>query len=285
MDNSDMLVRYNSVECWLEDMRGHHNGTLPTGEAFLPALVAFRDGNSDSTNQYGSSIGMVDGELRFARIPFVYTLEGRQPMESTNSVKDTVNEVVSDVNEKAPATIGDTFAEGQLWFAWVKTEEWLVRGMFLGFAICFPVAFLVLLIATGGNVLIAAYATVSIVGIVATVLGLCESVFKWDLGVAESIAAVIVVGFSVDYVCHLSHAYADSASPYRRERTADAARTMASTVAAGGMTTLGAGVCMFGCQMVFFSKMAILISLTISLSLGFSLGFFMALCSLVGPQG
>ena len=66
-----MLVRYNRVEFWLEDMQGHHNGTFLTGEAFLPALVVFCDGNSDSTNQYGSSIGMVDRELHFARIPFV----------------------------------------------------------------------------------------------------------------------------------------------------------------------------------------------------------------------
>ena len=109
--------------------------------------------------------------------------------------------------------------------------------------------------------------------------------FQWDLRVAKSIAAVIVVGFLVDYVCHLSHAYANSAFLYQRERTADAARTMAFTIVAGGMTTLSAGVCMFGCQMVFFSKMAILISLTISLSLVFMLGFFMALCSLAGPQG
>merc|ERR1712071_485236 len=79
--------------------------------------------------------------------------------------------------------------------------------------------------------------------------------------------------------------YAHSASPYRKERTAESARTMATTVAAGGMTTLGAGLCMFGCQMVFFTKMAVLISLTIVLSLGYSLGFFMALCALCGPEG
>ena len=42
---------------------------------------------------------------------------------------------------------------------------------------------------------------------------------------------------------------------------------------------------MFGCQMVFFYKMAVLISLTISLSLLFALGYFMALCAVAGPSG
>ena len=60
---------------------------------------------------------------------------------------------------------------------------------------------------------------------------------------------------------------------------------MGATIAAGGVTTLGAGLCMFGCQMVFFSKMAILISLTITVSIGNSLGFFMCHLALIGTQG
>ena len=133
--------------------------------------------------------------------------------------------------------------------------------------------------------MLAIFASVTIAAIVSTVLGICQGILGWHLGIAESISAVIVIGFSVDYVCHLSHPYADSASPFRKERVSEAARTMGATVAAGGVTTLGAGLCMFGCQMVFFSKMAILISLTITVSIGYSLGFFMCLLALIGPQG
>ena len=113
----------------------------------------------------------------------------------------------------------------------------------------------------------------------------CQEILGWHLGIAESVPQVIVIGFSVDYVCHLSHPYSHSASPFRKERVSEAARTMGVTVAAGGVTTLGAGLCMFGCQMVFFSKMAILISLTITVSIVYSLGFFMCLLALIGPQG
>lgn len=42
------------------------------------------------------------------------------------------------------------------------------------------------------------YAVVCIAGIVASVLGAGENYFGWSLGIAESISAVIVIGFSVD---------------------------------------------------------------------------------------
>lgn len=60
---------------------------------------------------------------------------------------------------------------------------------------------------------------------------------------------------------------------------------MAKTVAAGGVTTLGAGLMMLPCQVQFFPKMAVLIVSTITFSLLYSLGFFMALCSVLGPVG
>ena len=46
------------------------------------------------------------------------------------------------------------------------------------------------------------------IGIVACVLGMCHAVFEWELGIAESIAAVIVIGFAVDFTVHLAHMYA-----------------------------------------------------------------------------
>merc|ERR1712054_151738 len=42
---------------------------------------------------------------------------------------------------------------------------------------------------------------------------------------------------------------------------------------------------MFVCQIMFFYKMAVLISLTISFSFLYSLGFFMSACILIGPHG
>jgi len=40
----------------------------------------------------------------------------------------------------------------------------------------------------------------------------------WELGVAESMGIVILIGFSVDYVVHLSSHYSHSPHPKRAER-------------------------------------------------------------------
>ena len=37
----------------------------------------------------------------------------------------------------------------------------------------------------------------------------------WELGTTEAIAAVIVIGFSVDYCVHLANAYVESAETHR----------------------------------------------------------------------
>lgn len=64
----------------------------------------------------------------------------------------------------------------------------------------------------------------------------------WGLGVAESIAAVIVIGFSVDFTVHLAHMYSEAGHVeglrLRSERMASSARTMGVTVTMGGASRL-----------------------------------------------
>ena len=115
--------------------------------------------------------------------------------------------------------------------------------MFVGFAICFPCAYIVLLAATR-NVATASIAIISVMGIVASVLGLCKWAMGWGLGIGESIAAVIVIGFSVDYVVHLSHVYVDAGHRNpplnsRAERVTFALTSMGATVFSGAVTTFG----------------------------------------------
>eukprot|EP01052_Picozoa_sp_SAG31_P028264 SAG31_NODE_2714_length_5203_cov_14.538793_4_plen_68_part_00 len=49
------------------------------------------------------------------------------------------------------------------------------------------------------------WAILTVAAIVACVLGSVKAFFGWGLGIAESIAAVIVIGLSVDYAVHLAH--------------------------------------------------------------------------------
>ena len=59
---------------------------------------------------------------------------------------------------------------------------------------------------------------------------------------------------------------------------------MGTTVLAGAVTTAGSALFMLFCQMTFFYKMALLISITILNSLVYSLIFLISLCVLIGPE-
>jgi len=170
---------------------------------------------------------------------------------------------------------------------WYETEQGLVDGMFQGLSICFPVAFVVLLFATS-NAIVSVLATITIGLIVSVVLGICQLV-GWTLGIAETIAAVIVIGFSVDYCVHLAHMYTvaheDCGLHSRKDRTEYALVKMGATVLAGAVTTSGAGVFLLFCQMLFFFKMAIMIVCTIGFSFLFAIGFFMNFVLIAGPAG
>jgi len=73
--------------------------------------------------------------------------------------------------------------------------------MLYGILIGGSVAFIVLLFASY-NIIITVYATFSIVGIINGVLAVSK-MNDWSLGIVESVASTIVIGFSVDYVIHL----------------------------------------------------------------------------------
>ena len=110
---------------------------------------------------------------------------------------------------------------------------------------------------------------------------------KRYLGTAETIAAVMIVGLSVDYVVHLGHMFLESplGSRSREKRVAFSSIAMGVTVVGGAGTTFGAGVIMFACQITFFEKFAVLIPLTIFFSITYALFFFMPLCAMLGPSG
>jgi predicted RND superfamily exporter protein len=83
--------------------------------------------------------------------------------------------------------------------------------------ISFAVAFLVLLVSTM-NIFISIYASIVIINIVISVLAMIY-LLGWALGVIESIASIIVIGFSVDYVVHLSNAYLENEKKNRYDRS------------------------------------------------------------------
>lgn len=185
----------------------------------------------------------------------------------------------------APSTLGALRAtSANIFWLFSITASSLLQNVYRGFQITFPMVFVVLLLATR-NWLISVLCTCTIAGILSSVLGIgVRAIMGWSLGSAESIAAVIVVGFSCDYVVHLATAYSASQSNKREERMQESVSQLGVTVLAGALTTCFSGCFLALCVLTFFVKFAFLVCWTIVCSFFWATLFFPAVMFVMGPQ-
>lgn len=290
------LAYPGSTKCFIEDFRNWNNGTIPTGAQFSTKLKQFRTaftGNRfDQQYNYMDRIGFVDGKVKFIALSFHTSLLALQPYTVTKDVYDTTEAMISSIAKTMPTGLRHTLdvsGEGEWGRSWdyLTVQKALVDGLFQGFAICFPASFVVLLFATR-NVITALIAIVSMAGIVACVLGFVHGALDYSLGIVETIAAVCVIGFSVDYTVHMAHMYHEtdaSSAGSRTERASFAVVHMGATVFGGAVTTMGAGIMLLFCVMMFFVKMGTIMVATIFFSYCYAMFFFMPLLFVAGPEG
>ena len=103
---------------------------------------------------------------------------------------------------------------------------------------------MILLLATR-NILISLYALLTVVMIVLCVMAVMV-VAGWQMGVSESIAMVIIIGFSVDYVVHLASHYVRSQIYDRGSKSDSSISAMGVSIFSGAVTTFGSGIFLFG---------------------------------------
>ena len=107
----------------------------------------------------------------------------------------------------------------------------------------------------------------------------------WSLGIGESIAAVILIGLSVDYCVHLANAYVEAPEHLdtREKRTQHALMIMGISITASAVTTIISGSMLWMCILSFFGKFAFLITATIVSSFVWSMFFLPSALASVGP--
>lgn len=163
----------------------------------------------------------------------------------------------------------------------MQSELAFFNGAKTGVLISGVLAFLILLIATK-NILVSLYAIKSVFLIVMCVVAIM--IMKgWSLGVSESIAMVIIIGISVNYVVHLAAHYVHCMAPARFDKSTDSIAAMGISIFSGAMTTLGSGVFLFGGKIIFFQKFALIITTTVILSITYALVYFLAFMHAIGP--
>ena len=127
---------------------------------------------------------------------------------------------------------------------WMPSEKAFVSSAIQGIVIAMVFAFIVLLLATK-NLVQASVSLLCVAIIIVWVVGIM--VMKgWQLGVSESISVVILIGFSVDYVIHLSADYMHSSFQSRHDKIQQAYQEMGISILSGSITTFGSGAFLFG---------------------------------------
>jgi len=304
-DAARTVQRYDSeLSCWPRSLSEYLNSTgrvFPYVNSTDAAVQrgAFFDLLKDSFCKdpvYSSicnagRIGFLSGRLVFAEVVFKTNLEPFQPYSTNYPVYEAWQDFIDARNAASPAGVNNALqTAGQAW-QWMISERAFIRNALVGMAISISVALVVLVVSTR-NVFVGGLATLTIAGIVATVLGLMQ-VLGWELGITESISSVIVIGFSVDYVVHYANAYMEAeehrpkGAPHltRYERMRMALTLMGVSVLAGAVTTFGAGVFLFGAIVIFFTKMGAILLSTIAFSLLWSTLLFPVLMMVLGPEG
>lgn len=93
------------------------------------------------------------------------------------------------------------------------------------------------------------------------------------------------MGLAVDYVVHFAEGYHMSTYTSRLDRIQDTLQRVGISVLSGAITTLGASFFLLFARIVFFFQFGAFVFCTIGSSMVFALFVFMALYSLIGPQG
>ena len=283
-------------KCWIEDFDEWLQARDPPESIPLEPNV-FNDRIAEYLSieaksvEYGEDIGYSQGrgEIRFVFFRFDSTF--RPPGSSSKAKKvideweDFMDNLNSEASNNNASSVSRGFQSGRQAWLWPSTSDALISGAISGLVLVFVLAFVVLNVASG-NVIISVIAVMTIAGIVATVMGVgIRAMMGWDLGTAESITIVILIGFSMDYTLHLSDAYMESPHSNRADRTRDAMTHLGISVTAGALTTLISGLFLWATILVFFQKFAFNITATVLTSFLFSVFVFPSLCLTIGPQG
>jgi len=303
-DAAHTVEQYKSEDsCWMrafQDWRVAQGMTFPAVASsgqdqstyFISEAQRFCATPLATRSCSNGEMGIVDGKgVRLMQVKFSLFLIPNEPYTTTNPVSEKWQEFVEARNAaSAPGVNKAIQTAGRAWQGMI-TERELLNSAINGMSISIAVAFLVLMISTQ-NIITGSFATLTILGIVITVM-LTVAALGWEMGIAVSVAFVILVGFSVDYVVHFASSYmeveherkAGSAPLSRFSRMQSSLTVMGVSVLAGAVTTFGASVFLFPAVVIIFQVMGTILMSTIAYSLLWSTVFFPAVMMAFGPVG
>lgn len=181
----------------------------------------------------------------------------------------------------APAEVAKAFFSSQD-FWWYDTNYQMFRTAYGSAAIAIAASAIVILLSSRSLVM-TLFSVLSIVYVLGSVTSMMVA-GGWTLGFLESICFAILIGVSVDFVIHFSHAYVSMQGPVAREvRTKHALIDMGPSILAAAFTTMAGAMIMLFCYITFFTKFAYVLFFAIVQATIGSFVFFLTLTDCIGP--
>merc|ERR1719242_2512320 len=106
----------------------------------------------------------------------------------------------------------------------------------------------------------------------------------WPFGIIEIISVPTVVGLTIDYALHITHAYIHSPFPDRVRRAKSAVNDLGSSVFASAMTTISAMMILYFATIVIFSDLGWVVGATTAFGVALALFVLPPCLMYTGPQ-
>eukprot|EP01083_Nonionella_stella_P009521 27380_1 len=167
---------------------------------------------------------------------------------------------MADFNAGSPSSFKGI--QSSSYYIRMEVEVAFLEGFVQSVAITIILCAIVMIFFTQ-NLYLVALVCVYILIICIWVVGLFGAL-EWPFGIIEIISVPTVVGLTIDYALHITHAYIHSPFPDRLRRTKSAINDLGSSVFASAMTTVSAMMILYFATIVIFSDLGWVVGSTTS---------------------
>jgi hypothetical protein len=276
----DMWLKEQSNVTLPDDIYVEHcsgaTGIPVVQEQFHPCIVSW-------TREVGErAILSRNDKVKIIFFPFMSRVRFDDQYNELDDEWNLIEKWINKENSQAPSGVSRVFFSSQT-FWWYDTNGQMLSTAISSATIALVVAAVVLLLFSRSFVL-TIFATLTILYVLLSVTAMLVGI-GWTLGFMESICFAILIGVSVDFVMHFSHAYTHLPGDASREkRTKHALVMMGPSILAAAFTTIASAIIMLFTVILFFQKFATILCFTVIQATIGSFIVFLTMTICIGPS-
>ena len=225
-------------------------------------------------------------QLRHVMVTYRVPLERHAPAKRRDPKYHRWQTYRDALNAAAPRTAGEVLQvavlEADPYWLTMAIQQLLFNDVFIVIACSIVVAFVVVLAATR-SMRGALLSLLTILCVLACLIGIMVGVYDLTLGMLESIICMVAVGLMLDPFTHYVHAFAHAKGP-RAVRLRFTLASMGISVLAATLSTAGACSALFFTVIVFFSRFGVLLCTLMLIALLYANLFLAPILLLLGPR-